>query len=262
MISSTYFRLTKRDAEHGQLAITDSAKLEWLGFSDEGNPYYYDSNGYLFAKCLSVSKTNTWTPLSHLRATLNKKSDNYWLVGIAERTQMLKTILCRGAKHPNVLPRPTISMIAVNLPLTDADSEKTVLEQEYWKNRHFVLNMKNYDVASGNLEMDEEELEEKVDKFEASCRGTLMKLYMLACKNSKEQRAYEIATIMDADSLQLAIKYATKSRALVLAQNLNLLAEKKAELEQQNERQEYEERQNTYSYNQTTYVENTSTRLG
>ena len=86
-------------------------------------------------------------------------------------------------------------------------------------------------MASGNLDMDDEELEEKVDKFESSCRGTLMKLYMLACKNAKEQRAYEIATIMDSDSLQLAIKYATKSRSLVLAQKLNLLAEKKAEIE-------------------------------
>ena len=246
------------------MAISDNAKLEWLGFSDEGNPYYYDSNGYLFTKCLSISKSNTWTPLSYLRATLTRKSDNYWLIGITERTQMLKTIICRGSKHPNVLPRPTICVISVNLPLTDPDSEKTVLEQEYWKNRHFMLNIKNYDVTSGNIEMDDEELDEKVDKFETNCRGTLMKLYMLACKNGKEQRAYEIATIMDADSIQLAIKYATKSRSLVLAQNLNLLAEKKAEIEQKKreyEEVEDEEKHINYAYRSATHTKTRTTTI-
>jgi chromosome transmission fidelity protein 4 len=245
-----------RETEHGQIALTDNnAKLEWLGFSDEGNPYYYDSNGYLFTKCLTVSKSNTWTPLSNLRTTLTRKTDNYWLVGVAERTQMLKVIMCRSSKYPQVLPRPNITMLAVQLPLTDADSDKTMLEQEYWKNRHFMLSLKNYNCSSNNLDMDEEELEERVDKYEATCRGTLMKLYMLACKSSKEQRAYEIATIMDVDSLQLAIKYATKSRALVLAQNLNLLAQRKAELEfQQKNREEDEEeaKEKSYSYRSET----------
>ena len=36
-----------REAEHGILPLSEDSKLEWMGFSDEGNPFFYDSNGYL-----------------------------------------------------------------------------------------------------------------------------------------------------------------------------------------------------------------------
>ena len=85
-------------------------------------------------------------------------------------------------------------------------------------------NMRNYDCSTQNLDLDQDELDEKIENFENGTREVLMKLFMFSCKNNREQRAYEVASIMDSASLQLAIKYATKTRALVLAQNLNLLA--------------------------------------
>lgn len=252
---------THRETENGILPLTDSSKLEWIGFSDEGNPYCYDSNGYLFTKCLTVSKVRAWTPISNLKASLNHKSDNYWIVGISERNQMIKAILCRGSKYPNVLPKPNIAIVNFNIPLTEPESEKTGLERDYWKNKYLSMSVSNYDCNSEIIQnMNEEELQEKVDEFESSSREVLMKLFMLACKNSKEQRAYEIATIMDSMALQLAIKYATKTRALVLAQNLNILAENKAQVEAEKERinQENEYKKNYYqpetSYNHHTSV--------
>ena len=256
----------KREAETGVLPLGEGAKLEWVGFSDEGNPYYYDSNGCLFCKCLSVSKQQLWMPLSDMRFGLNHKSDNYWLVGVAERNQLVKAILCKASKYPQVLPRPTLSMVPLHIPFCEADSEKTKLEKDYWKNKHMSLSIRNYDFNSGHLDLDQEDMEEKMDKFEAGTREVLMKLFMFACKNSREQRAYEVASIMDSTALQLAIKYATKTRALVLAQNLNLLAEKKAALEYEKERcrQEAEETQ-TYGFNKPKYIdlepEKTSTNM-
>lgn len=75
--------------------------------------------------------------------------------------------------------------------------------------------------------LDEDELGEKVENFESGAREALMKLFMLACRMNKEQRAYDVATIMDAEAIQLAIKFATKSRVLTLAHSLNELAERK-----------------------------------
>lgn len=244
----------KREAEHGVLPMSEGAKLEWLGFSDEGNPYFYDSHGYLFGKCLTVSKKNTWMPISDLRFGLNHKSDNHWLIGIAERNQMIKTILCKGAKWPNVLPRPTLTLTSIQIPFCEPESEKTKLEKEFWKNKYTALSVRSYDFNSGHLELDQEDIDEKVDSFEASSRETLMKLFMFSCKSSREQRAYEVASIMDNTALQLAIKYATKTRALVLAQNLNLLAEKKATIEYEKERlrQEEEQQKEYASFNQNT----------
>jgi chromosome transmission fidelity protein 4 len=146
----------RRQAEHGELTLSggDDAhtRLEWMGFSDEGNPYYYDSQGFLFAKALTVSARGVWSPFSNLRASLVHKSDHYWLVGVAERSGLVKTVHCKTAKYPNVLPRPTMTMMPIAMPFTDVDTEKTQLEQEYWKNKHFVMSMKNYDCLSGNCQ--------------------------------------------------------------------------------------------------------------
>ena len=237
---SIYYFNEDKEAEHGVLPLSENAKLEWLGFSDEGNPYFYDSNGYLYAKCLTLSKTS-WTPLSDMRSELKHKTDNYWIVGIAERNKLIKAILCRGSKYPLVLPRPNLSMVNITIPFCEPDSEKTQMERDYWKNKYLSLNFKNYDWSSGNLDLDQDECDEKLDQFEASSKEILMKLFMSSCKSGKEQRGYEVATIMDSISLQLAIKYATRTRALALAQNLNLLAEKKAAEEYEKERQKLEE---------------------
>jgi len=182
-------------------------------------------------------------PISDLRFGLTHKSDTHWLVGIAERNQMVKTILCKAAKFPQVLPRPTLTLTSFHVPFCEPDSEKTKLEKDYWKNKYTALSMRNYDFNSGHLELDQEDVDEKVDKFEANTREVLMKLFMFSCKSSREQRAYEVASIMDTTALQLAIKYATKTRALVLAQNLNMLAEKKATAEYEKERQRLEQQQ-------------------
>ena len=156
---------------------------------------------------------------------------------------MIKTILCKASKFPNVLPRPTLTLASINVPFCETDSEKTKLEKDYWKNKYTSLSIRNYDFNSGHLEIDQEDVDEMVDKFETSTRGVLMKLFMFSCKNSREQRAYEVASIMDTTALQLAIKYATKTRALVLAQNLNMLAEKKATVEYEKEKLRLEQEQ-------------------
>ena len=254
--------------EHGDLALSDKAKLVWLGFSDEGNPYYYDSNGYLYAKYLN---TKLWTPVCNLRSNLKHKSDSYWLVGISERTQACRTILCKSSQHyPAVLPKPTIDIVHIQIPLCESNNEKTQLEQEYWKSKIILNNIKHYEnelqnslnqihtngdntLSIGNIEFDQDDVEELNEKLFKQSRETLMKLFILACKSNKEQRAYEIAGLMDTHALQLAIKYATKARYLQLAQHLNRLAEIKSniELDRQHEQQIFEQPKSLITDNRT-----------
>jgi chromosome transmission fidelity protein 4 len=246
--------------EHGDLALSDKAKLIWMGFSDEGNPYYYDSNGYLFTKYLS---SKLWTPVCNLRSGLKHKSDTYWLVGISERTQSCRTILCRSSQqYPSVLPKPTIDLVPIQIPLCENSNEKTQLEQDYWKSKIILNNIKNYEgllqnslnfihtngdntLSIGNIQFDQDDVDELNEKLYKQSRETLMKLFILACKSNKEQRAYEIAGLMDTHALQLAIKYATKARYLQLAQQLNRLAEIKSsiefEIQQQQQKVQYEQ---------------------
>lgn len=234
----------KAAVEHGILSLSENAKLEWMGFSDEGNPYYYDSNGYLYCKCATLgsksSPSTAWTPISNLRANLNHRNDNYWIVGLAERNQAIKAILCKGAKYPNVLPKPNISIVQVKVPFCETDTERTQMEQEFWKYKHLSLSIQANENLAQNLEIDTDEVDDINANFDSKLKENLIKMFMFACKANKELRAYEIATLMDSKTLQLAVKYATKTRALVLAQHLNMLVEKKAsdeynELQRQHE---------------------------
>jgi len=45
----------------------------------------------------------------------------------------------------------------------------------------------------------------------------LIKLFALACKTDHDSRALEICKLMDDDTIQLAIKYASKLRRMQLA---------------------------------------------
>jgi chromosome transmission fidelity protein 4 len=232
----------KQEAEHGILSITEDAKLEWIGFSDEGNTFYSDSNGYLYTKCITISKNEVWMPYSDLKFMLKYKLDNYWIIGISECNQTIKSILCHEADYPETLPRPTVSIININMPLREPGTEKTKLEKDYWKNKITSLNISNYDYSTQNLQLnlDQNELDELINKYEDSSKEVLMKLFMFSSKNNSEQRAYEVASIMDSASLKLAIKYATKTRALVLTKNLILLNEKRAIIEYNQESKQNE----------------------
>jgi chromosome transmission fidelity protein 4 len=232
----------KQEAEHGILSLSEDAKLEWIGFSDEGNTFYSDSNGYLYTKCVTISKCGVWMPYSDLKFMLKHKLDNYWIIGISESNQTIKSILCHAANYPETLPRPTVSIISINMPLCEPYTEKSKLERDYWKNKITFLNLSNYDCSTQNLNLnlDQNELNEIVNKYEDSSKEVLMKLFMFSCKNNSEQRAYEVASIMDSASLKLAIKYGTKTRALVLTQNLIFLAEKRAIIEYNQESKQKE----------------------
>lgn len=156
ILGYSLFYLNEKSSEQGLLALSaqsEDVKLEWIGFSDEGNPYYYDSTGFLFTKAAGVNMSAAWTPLAYMKHGLSHKGDSYWIVGIAERSQKIRAILCKSSsiKYPVVLPRPTIALVNFTLPLLDLEAEKTKLEQDYQLNRHFSQSIKKYDCNSGTF---------------------------------------------------------------------------------------------------------------
>ena len=197
--------------------------------------------------------------MCNLRSGLKHKSDSYWLVGISERTQACRTILCKSSvQYPPVLPKPTIELVQLQIPLCDSSSEKTQLEQDYWKTKLISNNIKNYEnsiqnslnlihmngdntLTIGNIQFDQDDVDELNQKLYKQSNELLMKMFILACKSNKEQRAYDISELMDSFVLQLAIKYATKSRYLQLAQHLNRLAEMKSNIELEKQQQQQQQ---------------------
>ncbi|KFW81171.1 WD repeat and HMG-box DNA-binding protein 1 [Phalacrocorax carbo] len=225
----------KKQILHGEpLSLTKKSYLTWVGFSAEGTPCYVDSEGIV--RMLNRGLGNTWIPVCNTREHCKGKSDHYWVVGIHENPQQLRCIPCKGARFPPTLPRPAVAILSFKLPYCQVTTEKGQMEEQYWRS---VVFHNHVDYLSKNgYEIDENTKNQSVKEQQE----LLMKLFALSCKLEREFRCVELADLMTQNVVNLAIKYASRSRRLNLAQRLSEMAvEKASELAMAMEDEEEEE---------------------
>lgn len=225
----------KKQILHGDpLPLTRKSYLAWIGFSAEGTPCYVDSEGIV--RMLNRGLGNTWTPICNTREHCKGKSDHYWVVGIHENPQQLRCIPCKGSRFPPTLPRPAVAILPFKLPYCQITTEKGQMEEQFWRSVIFH----NYlDYLAKNGYEYEESTKNQATKEQ---QELLMKMLALSCKLEREFRCVELADLMTQNAVNLAIKYASRSRKLILAQRLSELAvEKAAELAVSQAEQEEEE---------------------
>ncbi|KFQ43749.1 PREDICTED: WD repeat and HMG-box DNA-binding protein 1 [Nestor notabilis] len=211
----------KKQILHGDpLSLTKKSYLTWVGFSAEGTPCYVDSEGIV--RMLNRGLGNTWIPVCNTREHCKGKSDHYWVVGIHENPQQLRCIPCKGARFPPTLPRPAVAILSFKLPYCQVTTEKGQMEEQYWRS---VVFHNHVDYLSKNgYELDESAKSQAVKEQQE----LLMKLFALSCKLEREFRCVELADLMTQNVVNLAIKYASRSRRLNLAQRLSEMAVEKA----------------------------------
>ncbi|XP_065539672.1 WD repeat and HMG-box DNA-binding protein 1 isoform X1 [Lathamus discolor] len=211
----------KKQILHGDpLSLTKKSYLIWVGFSAEGTPCYVDSEGIV--RILNRGLGNTWIPVCNTREHCKGKSDHYWVVGIHEKPQQLRCIPCKGARFPPTLPRPAVAILSFKLPYCQVTTEKGQMEEQYWRS---VVFHNHVDYLSKNgYELDESAKSQAVKEQQE----LLMKLFALSCKLEREFRCVELADLMTQNVVNLAIKYASRSRKLNLAQRLSEMAVEKA----------------------------------
>uniref|UniRef100_A0A672H0A8 WD repeat and HMG-box DNA-binding protein 1 n=1 Tax=Salarias fasciatus TaxID=181472 RepID=A0A672H0A8_SALFA len=226
----------KRQIISGEpLPLSRRSHLSWLGFTAEGTPCYVDSDGVV--RMLNRSLGNTWTPVCNTRDTCKSKSDHYWVVGVHENPQQLRCIPCKGSRYPPTLPRPAVAILPFKLPLCQTSTEKGQMEEQFWRsvlfhNHHSFLSSSGYEVDEEARSQSQKEQQE-----------LLMKMFALSCKLEREFRCVELAELMTHNVVTLAIRYASRSRRLALAQRLSELALEKASQIQEEEEEEEEEEQ-------------------
>lgn len=225
----------KKQVLHGDpLPLTRKSYLAWLGFSAEGTPCYVDSEGCV--RMLNRGLGNTWTPICNIREHCRGKSDHYWVVGIHENPQQLRCIPCKGSRFPPTLPRPAVAILSFKLPYCQTGTEKGQMEEQFW---HSVLFHNYLDYLAKNGYDYEESTKNQAVREQ---QELLMKMLALSCKLEREFRCVELASLMTQNAVNLAIKYASRSRKLILAQKLSeLAAEKAAELAETQTEEEEEE---------------------
>ncbi|KAM3876748.1 WD repeat and HMG-box DNA-binding protein 1 [Diretmus argenteus] len=223
----------KRQVVHGEpLPLSRKSHLSWLGFTAEGTPCCIDSEGVV--RMLNRSLGNTWTPVCNTRESCKGKSDHYWVVGVHENPQQLRCIPCKGSRYPPTLPRPAVAVLPFKLPLCQTTTEKGQMEEQYWRS---ILFHNHYSfLSSSGYEIDEE----GQSQAQKEQQELLMKMFALSCKLEREFRGVELAELMTQSVVTLAIRYASRSRRMVLAQRLSEIALEKASQIQEEEPEEQE----------------------
>ncbi|XP_038044137.1 WD repeat and HMG-box DNA-binding protein 1-like [Patiria miniata] len=236
-----------------RLPVSPKATLAWLGFSAEGTPCTVDSEGVV--RLLNRSLLS-WIQISNTKNHSKSRSDHFWVVGLNESPQQLRCIQCKGAAFPPTLPRPSIMVLPFQVPLCDLDTEKGIMEEAYWRadalSKHIEYG------ASQGYEIDEMS-QAQTDREK---QENIMKLFALACRTDREYRASEICQLMTSQhAVTLAIKYASRSRRMALAERLNQLAQQMMEEEMaaMETEQEEEEHDGYYSNATTTKRSSSST---
>uniref|UniRef100_A0A8C1W5P9 WD repeat and HMG-box DNA-binding protein 1 n=1 Tax=Cyprinus carpio TaxID=7962 RepID=A0A8C1W5P9_CYPCA len=221
----------RRQVIHGEpLPLSRKSYLAWLGFTAEGTPCCIDSEGVV--RMLNRTLGNTWTPVCNTRDSCKSRSDHYWVVGVHENPQQLRCIPCKGSRFPPTLPRPAVAVLPFNLPYCQTTTEKGQMEEQYWRSmlfhNHFgFLSSSGYEIDSEGQSQAEKEQQE-----------LLMKMFALSCKLEREFRCVELAEMMTHSVVTLAIRYASRSRRMALAQRLSELALEKANQFQEEELEE------------------------
>ncbi|KAM7345136.1 chromosome transmission fidelity 4 [Cochliomyia hominivorax] len=186
----------KMKCQNITIPLTPERQLNWLGFSDCGSPIFYDSMGLVQ---LFNIKSNCWYPVCDTMKQSSSVSNNYFMISLSERSQILQAVLCRGTSYPMTTPRPMVQELPLQLPLCDNESEKSALEDSLL--RATIMSMDNAD---------------------KNIKETAIKLFALACRSEMEIRAKElIETIACTDLLMLAVKYATKLGRIHLSDKLS-----------------------------------------
>ncbi|KAM8921256.1 WD repeat and HMG-box DNA-binding protein 1 [Pelodytes ibericus] len=211
----------KRQVLHGDpLPLSRKGYLSWLGFTAEGSPCYVDSEGVV--RLLNRGLGNTWAPVCNTREHCKGRSDHYWVVGVHENPQQVRCIPCKGSRFPPTLPRPAVAVLSFKLPYCQIATEKGQMEEQYWRSLVFT---NHFDYLSKNGYEHDENAKTEASKEQ---QELLMKMFALSCKLEREFRCMELAEFMTQNVMNLAIKYASRSKRLILAQRLSEMALEKA----------------------------------
>ncbi|KAG7162954.1 WD repeat and HMG-box DNA-binding protein 1-like [Homarus americanus] len=201
--------------------------LAWAGFSDEGTPIIMDSAGMV--RIMHLKYGYNWTSILDTKSHTRGKSDHYFLLGASETQGNLRCILCKGIRYPPVLPKPHVSILNMQIPLCELETEKSELEEKAVRTG-LLLN------TLARLNTQGYEMDDSKSQADKIMKEAMIKLFALACRSERDSRALEVCQLMPSyHTVELAIKYAGKLRRLQLAERLGEIAAAKMEEELERE---------------------------
>ncbi|XP_014482710.1 PREDICTED: WD repeat and HMG-box DNA-binding protein 1 [Dinoponera quadriceps] len=180
--------------------LSPSSDLMWLGFtSDVGSPTTVDADDVVR---IYDKRSCLWRVVCDTNIMSKGKSNHYFVIGVSEREQIMRCILCKGGFYPSTTPRPIVTEVPLSMPLCEPESERTEKERKLWQ--------------IGSSPLNETE--------------AILILIAHACRNNLEYRAVDICEqIASVEAIDMAIKYARRINKRALASKLESIADTKEE---------------------------------
>eukprot|EP01018_Ginkgo_biloba_P014897 Gb_40172 [translate_table: standard] len=209
----------------GRLPLSPGSHLTWLGFSEEGLLSSYDSKGIL--RVFTKDYNGCWVPLFSAERERKLESESFWMVGL-NSTQFFCVVCKSPDTHPQVNPKPVLSVLNLSLPLACSDLGADDLENEYLRGSLLLSETLRKVEETATCGSEAQIEEDNIFKMEAALDRCLLRLIANCCKGDKLVRATELATLLSLDkSLNGAIKLVTAMKLPILAERLNAMLEEK-----------------------------------
>ncbi|GAC92480.1 hypothetical protein PHSY_000033 [Pseudozyma hubeiensis SY62] len=220
------------------LPLAKDAHIRWLGYNDEHQPAFYDSNGTLFVLDRAHrSRQGRWVPnLDTKRVRESATADaseaamraastlGYWPIGLTS-SKLMVLLLKGGRTHPEVDgTRHMIQELELQVPLIHREGGTGPLEEKSL--RDSMLAMTARDVRNAGIEANEDDAQLDANTLEMSSDKALLQLIQLACKADKHGRALDAARALHSTrTLEAALKIAAFFHLSSLAERMVALKE-------------------------------------
>ncbi|KAL1924958.1 uncharacterized protein VTP21DRAFT_4612 [Calcarisporiella thermophila] len=209
---------TRETVQEGTIPLGKGAKLAWIGFTENGVPALYDTDGILcILDRFRYPREGNWVPLLDTRG----KKERYWAVGVTRN--FFHCVPLKGTEHYPHFPRPLLAEVELKIPLAELDSSRGALEENFLRTSLMITYEQEEAEAKGILH----EKRQEFTRTDLEMDKMLLQMIQFACKSERIQRALDLATLLHTPkSLDAAIKIAMFHHFPALAERMNLIHSK------------------------------------
>ena len=65
----------------------------------------------------------------------NGRSDNFFVIGLSEIQAQIRCIFCKASRYPDTVPKPTLTLLPLQVPLCELFTNKAKIEEEAIRSR-------------------------------------------------------------------------------------------------------------------------------
>ena len=223
------------------VALTKGAEVKSVFFSDNGDPYIYDSDGVLLVlQHWRTPGQARWVPILDTklldRLATGRKEETYWPVAVAQNK--FHCIILKGGDTSPYFPRPLLSEFDFKIPISnpapiddageEAQTEGSRLEESFVRSSltlSLLEDLLSSTNATHSQRAEQSRTELEIDKL-------LLQLLQIECREGEERgmKALELVQLMRDRSgkmIEAAGKIASRYGKTLLEEKIRDVAERR-----------------------------------